>query len=105
MSGSVACSTCSVDVHNSHAGWTRHFDGVSHRLRMMGLSPDEAGAVALACYEAGIAYETAEAAIRSAFSLSSEELDRRSSELREFAAQIVEKESLGAPLTPPPSEA
>lgn len=93
MSGSVACSTCSVDVHNSHAGWTRHFDGVSHRLRVMGLSPDEAEAVALACYEAGIAYETAEAAIRSALARSPEELARRSSELREFAVQIVESEA------------
>jgi hypothetical protein len=84
----AVCPSCGSDVHNSFVGWERHSDGPRHRLILMGLSPDEADRIIQACADAGIAYDTALAALREALSEPPQELARKAAALRDFAASL-----------------
>jgi hypothetical protein len=66
MSALAKCPVCLVDIHNSHAGWTTHYDGPRHVLALMGLTAEQAEAFIQVVYDAGVSYDAAMAAFRDA---------------------------------------
>lgn len=88
MSEWTTCPACGGEVHNSHAGWTRHTESPRHMLVMMGLSVEEADRISRECADAGIAYETAIAALRYALTRPPGDLARMASQLHQFAARL-----------------
>lgn len=79
------CYACDEVVTPSAAAITAHTDGARHRLRLLGLSAEDAERVVQACHDAGVSHEAAVDALGAALRRPTSDYKRMAAQLRALA--------------------